>query len=231
MAEERSTIYQTLYDNTDDCPPITLQCGNLDALEITAIDEFLETVTDGLIGMAGGYSGTGADEALSAFALASQSRVLLIRLESSWESNAEGKRHLQNQVLSNLSFRKYGWNMPRVTTALHDNGDLRIAMAFDIQQERSNKNPPGSIAAIQVILVREGMSLDKSNAADIFNDESFDVPKLALRAWSAYKVAELPGSKSTIRRVEPIDTTSFTEEVKTCFKFLSSQPHYVRLRK
>lgn len=219
MAEEASTtIYQNLYD-TEDCPPITLQCGNLDALEESSIDEFLVTVTDGLMGLAAGYGGT--DDALSAFALASKTHVLLIRVESSWESNANGKERLQNEVLSNPSFRKYGWNMSRLATALHDDGDLRIAMAFNIQQQTSNKNPEGSTAAIQAILVREGMPLDKPNAADIFKDESFDVPKLALRAWAAYKVASLPPSSSTIKPVLPIDTTTFTEEV-CLFLYLSS---------
>jgi hypothetical protein len=211
---ERSTIYQTLY-TTDALPSITLQSGNLDALTEDSIREFLDSATEGLIGIAGGYNV--ADEALSAFALSSKSHALVITLEKSWETDPSGKEFLENNVLRSSTCKKFGWNMSRLATGLHDIGELRVAMAFDIRQQPTNKNTEGSIAAIQAILLRQDMALDKPNAADIFQDESFNEfakEKLALRAWAACRVAQLPPSKSTIKPVPPIDTTFFSEEVR-----------------
>jgi hypothetical protein len=209
---DRYTIFQNLYD--EEYPPITLDCVSLFALKESVVDDFLLTVEDDFVGIAAGYDG--GEGTMAAFALSTQSHVLLITLEEGWESNVNAKQLVEQRILCKSSYKKYGWNMTRLVTALHAKTDLRIATAFDIQC-KSSRHAHGSMASMHAILHREEVTLDKASVSEVFQDEEFDQSsreKLGLRAWASCRVGMLAGPKSTIKLGAPINTT--TLDAKVC---------------
>jgi regulator of nonsense transcripts 1 len=184
------------------------------------IQEFLDTThADGCaIGLAPAYGKQGV---LSAIALASSQRVLLIYLsrrtpvvrKAKYRNVRTGRELLYDLVLWAESYTKYAFRMDLVAASLCLDHELRIGRAVDLLSAALEFRD--SVAARMSVLGGEA-GLNKGHLINLFrHDENSSSPvsHLALQAWAAWRAGTLPSMAQRLAKVPRIDTRAFCETV------------------
>lgn len=196
-----TTINQEFYQAP--FSPITLEHLPFASLTAKSVSDLIATLDWGKrLGVAASY---GEKCSLDALAFSTETRVLLITMDSTSRSAKLPKRVLKTDLLSDDSLEKHGFFMERLAAALYWDLSLHIRNAFDITSDGHSR---GSVAACKDVLARARAydSLNESAVKRIFAERSFTPSRrkaFALRAWACYIAAQaspsgmMPGAIDT----------------------------------
>ncbi|KAJ6513133.1 hypothetical protein C8R45DRAFT_812095 [Mycena sanguinolenta] len=204
------TILQNIFKR--DHPPINVTpCSEL-ALTRELVQQFLDSASDRVVGLAPAYGRFGV---LSALALASSDRVLLLYFNKKPPVQKRrfktGRELLHELVLCDDSYSKYAFKMDGVATSLCLDLGLRIGRAIDLLSAVQDFRE--SVAALISVLGGQD-DVNKSNLRSVFShDEQATAPRehVVLQAWSAWRAATLSSMAQRLDAVPRIDTRPFSE--------------------
>ena len=194
-----TTIRQRFFNNPS-IPPITLEHVDLVSLTAQSVANLLATLPGTRLGVAASY---GEKCVLDALAFSTESRVLLITMNSASKSANRQKNILRDELLCNISLEKHGFFMERLAAALHLDLGLYIRYTFDVTSDGDKR---GSMAAYKGVLARARSedSLNEPVVESIFTEQPFILSRkaeFALRAWACYigvqGAPEKPGAIDT----------------------------------
>ncbi|KAJ7274284.1 hypothetical protein B0H12DRAFT_389731 [Mycena haematopus] len=207
--EPSFTILQNIFKR--DHPPINVTPCHEFALTRELVQQFLGSATEHVIGLAPTYDRYGV---LSALALASSSRVLLLSFSKKPPFRKgrykTGRELLHDLVLCNDSYSKYAFKMDAVATSLCLDFGLRIGRAIDllsaVQEFRE------SVAALLSVLGGED-GVNRSNLISVFSEDEVTELRshVVLQAWAAWRAATLSSMIQRLGSVPRIDTRPFSE--------------------
>ena len=192
-----TTIRQQFYNASS--PPITLEHLPLASLTPESVSNLVKTLgKEKRLGVAASYGEKCFPEAL---AFSTETRILLITMDTTSRSAKRHKQLLRNNLLCDDSLEKHGFFMERLATALYLDLSLCIQNAFDITSDGDSR---GSMAAYKKVLreVRDQGPLNESVVERVFAEKPFDLSKkheFAFRAWASYiAVKALPDRPGVI---------------------------------
>jgi hypothetical protein len=196
---------QTIF--VENFPPISVTSIHEDALKRTILNNFLESIVDGRIGVAPAF---GRQRVLSEIALSSSSQVLVVRL-SKGRSNQpapigrknppkKGRDLLRSAIFCHPSRRKYAFKMDKFAAALLLDLGYHLTLGIDLLSA-SNRDRD-SLDAILDILGGEKKLHKRAVRAEFEEKED-----IALRAWTACRAATLLSMGPRLKTISPIDTT------------------------
>ncbi|KAJ7158636.1 hypothetical protein C8R46DRAFT_395962 [Mycena filopes] len=201
--------------------PIRATTLALSALTPKILDEFLDTIDDGMIGMAPAY---GPDSILSVVAFASTSRVLLVHMpkaKAKGKSTGEQGRALLKGLLISPSRSKFAFQMDVLAASLHLDLDLRIHGGVDLLS-MSLTNDRYSLQARMNSMGGE-VKLQKANVYSLFRAEEnmrkSSLEDVALQAWVAWRAGTLDNLKITplLDQAPRINTTALNKRRLSVF--------------
>ncbi|KAJ7761895.1 P-loop containing nucleoside triphosphate hydrolase protein [Mycena maculata] len=213
------TIVQNIFKSPH--PPISVTAFPCAALTPEVLQDFLDTASDGIIGVAPAY---GAECVLSMLAFSSAAKVILVpvtknvsknlllpsatrRGNSNGSSSTQGGDLLEDLVLCADSHCKVAFQMDVLATALYHDFKFRISGGVDLLSFASDDRR--SLMAMMNSLGGEP-TLNKANVIALFQaEEKLDeTPRdvIALQAWVAWRAATLHDNPA--RFTPQIDTTS-----------------------
>ncbi|KAJ7104042.1 P-loop containing nucleoside triphosphate hydrolase protein [Mycena belliarum] len=175
------------------------------------IDEFLNTVDDGVVGVAPAY---GPGCVLSILAFASSSRVLLVRMP---KPKTKTKRpNMQGRDLTGLilcgDFELFAFHMDILATSLFKDFGLRIRGAVDMLSVC--KAARHSLDA-KMDSIGGAPGLNKPRLQSLWNGgekaSATTVKDIALRAWVAWRAATFGPMTARFIKAPRIDTSTFLE--------------------
>jgi regulator of nonsense transcripts 1 len=181
------------------------------------LQDFLDTAEEDIIGVAPAY---GTNSVLSVVALASGSKVLLLRLTK--KGKGKGKplnrkgRDLFQELLLSASQPKFAFQMDVLATSLHFDFGLHIRSAVDLISV-SKKDDRRSLEAI-MNSIGGVVGLNKPEVTALFKGEEnlskTSLKEVALQAWVAWRAATLDSMTARLNNVPRIDTSSFAQPVR-----------------
>ncbi|KAF8071841.1 hypothetical protein FPV67DRAFT_901219 [Lyophyllum atratum] len=173
--------------------PFQVEVWHENALTKATLDSFLNTVSDGIIGMAPAY---GVKCALTSLALSSQTHVLFIRLSTSKASHRSRKqkdsigRAFLQELLLDQSIRKHAFKMDKLAAALYTDLRIHIANGLDLLSVAKGDDRQ-SLSALMFVLGGE-VKLNKPQVIKLFEQEEKDTGNIsdtAAQAWAACQAA------------------------------------------
>jgi hypothetical protein len=194
----------------------------------TVLDCFLGSVTDASVGIAGAYDKC----ALTCLALASSSRVLLVRFAK--PSNKKSKPHkgkgkpcvtavspgralLARQILCAAGTRKFGLHLDRLVTSLFLDLDLRMADGVDIIALAPPKKALHSTLDGIVNALGGWSALgERQRVVKVTTDERFDagdLSSLAVRAWASLQRGTVAATTKLLATSLRYNTVPFPRQV------------------
>jgi hypothetical protein len=198
----------------------------------SVLETFLGTVVDDSVGIAAAYEKC----ALACIALASPSRVLLVRLSKPGGKKGKGKSRphvatsspgrelLANEILTAPKLRKLGLNIDRLVTSLFLDLDLRMADGVDlIALAPPKKTMHGPFD--DVVTAFGGWSAlgERPRVLSVLGYERFDaadMTPLALRAWGCLKRGTEDKVVKVLAQAPLYNTASFREDVSNPNPFM-----------
>ena len=211
------TIIPQRFYNNPTIPPITLEHVGFASLTAQSVASLLATSSGTRLGVAATY----ADKCvLDALAFSTESRVLLITMNSTSKFAKRQRSILRDGLLCNASFEKHGFFMERLAAALHLDLGLYIRDAFDVTSDGDKR---GSMAAYKGVLARARPedSLNEPVVESIFTEQPFILSRkaeFALRAWACYV-----GVQGIPEKSDAIDTSAKDPQVRsTCHRYAAS---------
>jgi regulator of nonsense transcripts 1 len=216
MADAPFTIVQNLFKHPH--PPIRVTPCHETNLSQDILQKFLDTVSDGVIGVSPAY---GARSVLAVLAFASSKNVLLVHL-SPRRSFKKGKhrkqtgssqRDLLQELICANTQSKFAFRMDILATSLYLDLGIRITGAVDLLSSTTDNRQ--SLSAIMNVMGEADALSGKSNLAVLFkHDESATTParNTALQAWAAWRAGLYTAEKH--QEVPRIDTKTFEGTVR-----------------
>lgn len=213
------TIPQNLFLN--DSTAITVVACNDDAEVEHHLQPLLDP-TNPVLGVAATY---GKQSQLSSIAFATLSQVLVVNIparhipqpkEATKQRRVARSRSLiQDRLLLNPDFQKYGFRMDQLASALFLDLSIRINDAVDMLSVTN-----ASRQSLQALMNAMGgeAKLHKENVKSLLFDTSESsavdaMAKVALRAWAACRAATLPDESSRFESLPRINTKAFPKAV------------------
>jgi hypothetical protein len=194
----------------------------------TVLDCFLGSVTDASVGIAGAYDKC----ALTCLALASSSRVLLVRFVKPSKKKSKlckGKEQplvapippsralLTRKILCAAGTRKFGLHLDRLVTSLFLDLDLRMADGVDIIALAPPKKAlQSTLDGIVGALGGWGALGERQRVVKVTTDERFDVgdlSSLAVRAWACLQRGTVAATAKLLATSLRHNTVPFLRQV------------------
>ena len=217
MPDEPFTIDQNIFKASSPAIHVVPCCEN--ALTTTILDRFLNSTTDGCVGVAPAY---GPHCKLKVIALATRFEVLLVRFSSSKAPKSKrknrlntptGREMLATDIFCNPELTKYAFKMDKLATSLFLDVDSRITCGIDLLP--TSPSDRHSLATVLNVLGGE-VTLQRNNVVALFDkDESVKAPDkhMALQAWAAYRAGMLLPTNRKRKDVPMVNTMDISETV------------------
>lgn len=190
----------------------------------TALNAFVQTITNDTIGISAAY----AEKCrLAALALASDSHVLVVRFPATSKSKGKkgkgsfvtmppGRKALHDLILRHDTMKKLGWNLDRVVASLYYDYHLLMTNGADMSTLGPSKKGKSALDALITSVGGPDVLTDNARLPEVFGSEKFDpnkLDKLALRAWAAFHAGTKAAAALQLAKASLYDTTTITEEV------------------
>lgn len=184
------------------------------------------------LGLAGGFAPTGE---LAMLAIADASTIVNIefKLKKSkgnehderpvTPDNTAARMFLQQNLLHRNTGFLYAFDIAPIALALSQTLDLRIANAIDMQCAGSASRAPlvaikqavGDLHRVYDVNINKVFCND--NIIDYLPTATNGTTPLALRAWIAHYISQLPTMDDRLAQVPPVDTFRLSDEAGYCF--------------
>lgn len=193
MAEESFTMKQEIFRQPH--APIRVDVYHENTLTRPVVKGFLETIVDGVVGVAPAY---GPACVLVAIALSSNSRVLLVHLSKLKKTDHKPQKQAQNKPTNERTLlqellghpnRKYAFKMDKLATSLYRDIGVHIHHGVDLLS--NVKGERRSLGALMKTLGGE-TKLHKDQVSLLFKQEesaSVNIHDIVMQAWAASQSA------------------------------------------
>lgn len=207
-----------------DAPLHVIPCS-LNDMDLGLVDAFL-TVADnsGVVGVGVTFTGRGV---LKTLALASSDQVLRIAVgkpggnKKKQQKKKKAKKRacdvLQEKIFTNPALDKLGFDMERVSTALHRDHHLYISPAIDAQSMHGSTHSRHADSVLLGVLGGE-TTLNKDNVLRVFRDDDStgdEEEDVVRRAWAAWSISTLPKYAERRPGLKTICTDKIPAAVRT----------------